>query len=76
MRIKVHGMVFLLKAMTYLMEKLNIVQLLKLVILIMHLLQLIALNNPYLKRVETPPLMLMLIILIILMARFLSVHKN
>lgn len=52
-------MVFLSEATIYLMERLNIVPLLKLVILIKQLLQLIILNSRYLKQVKKRLLMQM-----------------
>lgn len=60
----------------YLMVKLNIVRLLKLVILIKQLLQLIVLNNHYLKQVKKLPLTPMLIILIILTVLLLFVPSG
>ena len=70
------GIVFLSEVTIYLMEKLNIVPLLKLVILIKQLLQLIVLNSRYLKQVKKQPLMLMLIILIIQMVLLLFFQNN
>ena len=69
-------MAFLLKVMIYLMEKLSIVLLLELVILIKQQLQLIALNNLYIKQVKKRLLTLTLIILIIQMVLLRFFQNN